>query len=198
MCQGAIALTIILNLSPPEAHAHLVQTGFGAFYDGIMHLLITPSDILVAISLGLLAGLCGLPHSRTLVLILPPAWLAGGVVGSLLPFAGGLSWLTTLTFGLVGILVAAALRMPPWLIAVLGISAGGLHGVVNGASMETGGSDSLGLVGASLAVFIVATLVTAVVTSLHAQWARISVRVAGSWIAAVGLLMLGWLVRRGG
>jgi hypothetical protein len=32
---------------------------------------------------------------------------------------------------------------------------------------------------------------------LHASWARIAVRVAGSWIAASGLLMLGWAVHKG-
>jgi hypothetical protein len=32
---------------------------------------------------------------------------------------------------------------------------------------------------------------------LRASWARIAVRVAGSWIAASGLLMLGWAVRQG-
>ena len=33
---------------------------------------------------------------------------------------------------------------------------------------------------------------TAFVVQLRAHWARIAVRVAGSWIAASGLLMLGW------
>jgi len=33
--------------------------------------------------------------------------------------------------------------------------------------------------------------------TLRALWARVVVRVAGSWIAASGLFMLGWAVRRG-
>jgi len=33
------------------------------------------------------------------------------------------------------------------------------------------------------------------VTTLRAGWTRIAVRVAGSWIAAAGLLMIGWLAR---
>jgi hypothetical protein len=33
------------------------------------------------------------------------------------------------------------------------------------------------------------------VTALPAGWARIVVRVVGRWIAAAGLLMLGWLMR---
>jgi hypothetical protein len=33
------------------------------------------------------------------------------------------------------------------------------------------------------------------VVQLRAHWARIAVRVAGSWIADSGLLMLGWSFR---
>jgi hypothetical protein len=33
------------------------------------------------------------------------------------------------------------------------------------------------------------------VSALPAGWPRIAVRVGGSWIAAAGLLMLGWLAR---
>jgi hypothetical protein len=42
---------------------------------------------------------------------------------------------------------------------------------------------------------IVALLVSAAVVSLRAAWTRIAVRVAGSWVAAVGMLMLGWLAQ---
>ena len=38
-------------------------------------------------------------------------------------------------------------------------------------------------------------LASACVVSLRAGWARIAVRVAGSWVAAIGLLMLGWSLR---
>ena len=31
--------------------------------------------------------------------------------------------------------------------------------------------------------------------ALRAPWARIAVRVAGSWIVAIGLLLLGWSFR---
>jgi len=47
----------------------------------------------------------------------------------------------------------------------------------------------------SLAVFVLVALVAALVVSLRAQWARVTVRVAGSWIKAIGLLMLGWTYR---
>ena len=38
-------------------------------------------------------------------------------------------------------------------------------------------------------------LVSAAVVSLRAGWARIAVRVAGSWVAAVGILMFGWMLQ---
>jgi urease accessory protein len=38
--------------------------------------------------------------------------------------------------------------------------------------------------------------VAGLVVSLRAAWARVAVRVAGSWIAAIGFLMLGWALRR--
>jgi hypothetical protein len=47
----------------------------------------------------------------------------------------------------------------------------------------------------SLAVFVLVALVAALVVSLRAQWVRVTVRVAGSWIKAIGLLMLGWTYR---
>jgi hypothetical protein len=53
----------------------------------------------------------------------------------------------------------------------------------------------LALFGISVALFLVVALIASLVVSLKAQWARITVRVAGSWIAAIGLLMLGWTYR---
>jgi hydrogenase/urease accessory protein HupE len=129
------------------------------------------------------------------LLALPGAWLAGGLAGASLPSAGELPWATTASIALVGLLVALDPRLPDALVVALACVAGGLHGWVNGATMAPGGADGLALAGAVLATFTLVTLLAAVVTSLRAHWARIVVRVAGSWIAAIGLLMLGWLAR---
>ena len=70
-----------------------------------------------------------------------------------------------------------------------------LHGYVNGATMTAGVRAWLALLGTATAVFVAATLLPALVVSLRQQWMRIMVRVAGSWITAIAILMLGWLVR---
>ena len=188
-------VVFILAFCPSPAEAHLVNTGFGTFYDGVVHLFITPSDILVATGFGLLAGLCGAPASRWAIIVLPAAWLAGEMIGSMYTAGISLPWLTTLSFGIVGVLVALNATLPRTVMLILTCTAGLLHGFVNGSTMAAAGTDRLGMLGAALAVFIVITLITALVVSLRAQWSRIVVRVAGSWIAAVGLLMLGWLVK---
>jgi urease accessory protein len=51
------------------------------------------------------------------------------------------------------------------------------------------------LLGLMFAVFVLIALAAAFAVRLRAHWTRIAVRVAGSWIAASGLLMLGWAVR---
>ena len=63
--------------------------------------------------------------------------------------------------------------------------------------MRKAGAGVLGLLGLLAALFVLVALVAAGVVSLHQQWTRLIVRVAGSWMAAMGLLMLGWFLRGG-
>jgi len=184
-----------LALLAAPAEAHLVQTGFGTFYDGIAHLALTPADLLVVIALGLLAGLRGAPASRRVLLAVPAAWLAGGLAGSAAPGAGGVPWGTAISVVLVGALVAADARLPDRIVVGLAAAAGALHGAANGATLAPEGGDALTLLGAAVAAFALVTLLSALVVSLHAPWARIAVRVSGSWVAAIGLLMIGWIAR---
>jgi hypothetical protein len=51
------------------------------------------------------------------------------------------------------------------------------------------------LLGISAVLFVLTPLVSALVVSIRTYWVRIVMRVAGSWIAAIGLLMLGWALR---
>ena len=57
------------------------------------------------------------------------------------------------------------------------------------------GSGWRAALGATPMAFVVATFGAAVVVALRAPWTRVAARVTGSWIAALGLLSLGWLLR---
>lgn len=205
MRRVACALKVGLGvaLMPVTARAHLVETGFGAFYNGLAHVVLTPSDLLLVVGLALLAGQRGAGVARRVLLILPLAWLAGGALAAIGPWAGVspsvstlfTSLLTTLSFGLAGALIAFDLPLRPALIGVLAALLGLLHGVVNGATMVPGIAGALALAGAATAVFCLLSILSAEVSRLSAGWARTGVRVAGSWIAAAGVLSAGWLFR---
>jgi len=92
----------------------------------------------------------------------------------------------------IGVLAALDIRLAPAAVAALALVLGLLHGWQNGVAMAAAGLQATGLVGTSGAVFVVAALVAALVVALRRPWTRIAVRVAGSWIAASGLLLLGW------
>jgi hypothetical protein len=53
----------------------------------------------------------------------------------------------------------------------------------------------LALLGISGAIFALVAIAAAFAVSLRTSWARVAVRVAGSWVAAIGLPMLGWWLR---
>jgi hydrogenase/urease accessory protein HupE len=188
-----LSVFVLLSLAPLSAHAHLVQTGFGTFYDGINHFLITPEDLLVVVGLGLFAGLNGRKPSRSVLIGLPAAWLIGGLVGMHAATDSTLPWITTLSFGIIGGLVAADARIPDFAIIAITGAMGLLHGFVNGATMAPGGADWLAVAGVTTATLMFASVLGAIVVSLKADWQRIVVRVAGSWMVAICLLMFGWL-----
>jgi hydrogenase/urease accessory protein HupE len=129
------------------------------------------------------------------VIALPTAWLLAGLIGRGLLATPDLAWLSVLSFTLLGVLVAADARLSPVVIAALGGVYGALHGLVNGSTLVAMGAGAASLFGIVLTVVLLALLTSATVVPLQAFWARVAVRVAGSWAVAVGMLMLGWLAQ---
>lgn len=181
-----------LLLWPGAAHAHLVTTGLGPVYDGISHLFLTFDDLLPVVAMALLAGLNGPAAGKRALFILPVAWLAGGAAGYLTGVAPMPAGVTSLSFLALGILTAADRRLSPSVVTALAVTIGIAHGWLNGASIAAAGREASGLVGIAGAIFLLVALVSALVVSLRRPWTRIAVRVGGSWIAAIGLLLLGW------
>jgi urease accessory protein len=191
----ALAVAAALVLLPATSHAHLVNTGLGPFYDGVSHFALTPEDMLPALALALLAGQRGSRAGRLALFALPGAWLLGGVAGLALPTVRSETALTTVSFLALGGLVAAEARLRAEGGAGLALVFGLLNGYFNGAAMSQARLGALGLVGIVSTLFVVVALAAALVVALRAPWARIAVRVAGSWIVAIGLLLLGWSFR---
>jgi urease accessory protein len=187
--------TLALLAAGTPAHAHLMNTGFGPFYDGLTHLFVTPEDLLPVTALTLLAGLRGPRFGRTVLFMLPLAWLAASLAGFLFsPPAAAAAATAVLTIAL-GALAAADRPLPLMPVASITVLLGLVNGGLNGVELARAQQDGMAAAGVACALFVLVSLLSGQVTSLRAPWARIAARVAGSWIAAIGLLMLGWSLR---
>lgn len=195
---GAASVALVAAagaLWPSSAEAHLVTTGLGPVYDGISHVLMSPDDLVPIIAMALLAGLNGPLAGRRALFVLTGAWLAGGVAGFYAgdPVVPGTA--AVASFLALGGLTAVDRRLSPRIVTLLAAAVGLLHGWLNGAGIAEAGREVIGLVGIAGVTFVLVALVSAFVVSLRAEWTRVAIRVAGSWVAAIGLLMLGWAYR---
>jgi hydrogenase/urease accessory protein HupE len=189
------SLLALLALCPAPAQAHLNSTGMGPIYDGFLHFLLSPEDIVPVVALALFVGLRGPEYGRRALFVLPACWFTGCLLGTMVSRSVAFP-LAAMSFLVFGGLVAAnaqlSLRTTSLLAALLGL----FHGYLNGAGTRWSASVFVAYLGLVTGVFVLVALVAAFVIRLRPPWARIAVRVAGSWIVASGLLMLGWAARR--
>ncbi len=189
------AFGLSIGLFAPAVDAHLNSTGMGPLYDGLMHFLLSPEDLVPPFGLALLAGLRGPQQSRRVLLVLPCAWLLGGVLGLHAAATVGSPVVAAAWFLLAGGLVAADARLPLPATTMLAALLGLYHGYFNGTGLGSSFTSLITVVGMVSAVFVLIALAEAFAVAMPQQWARVAVRVVGSWIAASGLLLLGWSLR---
>lgn len=191
-------LLAILGCTPSPVFAHLVSTGLGPVYDGIGHFFLSLEDLLPLLALLTLSGLQGPTGGRRAVFWLPPVWLLGAFAGAfLLPALQLPSWLSGALALSVGILLATDPRLSlPSLTGIL-LLVGGMLGFTTGIALASQSGAFLMLLGGGVALSVLCTLMAsaAVKAGAGVPWLRIATRVGGSWVAGVGLLMLGWQLR---
>jgi hydrogenase/urease accessory protein HupE len=189
---GAAGASLALCALPVQAH--LVDTGLGPIYDGIAHFVLTPEDLLPALALAVLAGLRGPEVARRVIVVLPLAWLLAAVLASVLSWSWPAlpTWLPLLG---LGALVTLDRPLPPWLLTAIAALLGSLLGAANGLAMAQAGAGVRGVIGIVAALFVTGTLAAAAAVAWQRGLLRLAWRVAGSWLAASGLLLLGWSLR---
>ena len=180
---------------PLAAEAHLNSTGMGPIYDGLMHFLMSPEDLVPVLALALLSGLRGASYGRRTLFVLPGAWLLGGLAGLAASASNGSAIVSAVWFLLMGGLLALDTKLSLRITTALATLLGLYHGYLNGAGLGLSFTSAAALLGLIFAVFVLIALAAAFVIQLRAAWARIAVRVAGSWIFASGLLLMGWAAR---
>lgn len=194
-----LVAAVLAVLAPGAAQAHLAATGMGPVYDGITHFGLSPEDYLPVIALAFFAGLRGPQAARLLLGVLPLAWLFGGVAAfaGLAPPAAALAAATAVMFLAIGGLLAANLDLPAWACAGPAAVLGLLRGVADLSGVEANLPHVASLAAMAGSVFVVFAIAASITLPLTRMWMIIAARVSGSWLAASGLLLAGWVWRYG-
>lgn len=177
-----------------SAHAHSTVKGVGDLYAGLLHVLTGLEHVLPFVALSLLAGQRGLKaQAEAVLLVFPVALMLGAAAALWAPPLPGLAFFNMASAILLGGLVASAWPLPAAVFYGLVIVFGFSHGFANGEAISGSMKAYLFILGiglAGLAVLAYGTLMVDFLLRRRTGWITIAVRVAGSWIAAIGVLVL--------
>ncbi|MEO8133607.1 MAG: HupE/UreJ family protein [Betaproteobacteria bacterium] len=189
-----IFLVALLAVLAGNAEAHSTVKGVGDLYAGLLHVLTALEHVLPFVALSLLAGQRGLKaQAEGVLLAFPVALMIGASAALWLPPIHGLALFNIASAILLGGLVAAAWTLPIWLFYGLVVIFGFSHGFANGEAITDSIKAYLFILGiglAGVAVLAYGTLMVDFLLKRRIGWITIAVRVAGSWIAAIGVLVL--------
>lgn len=191
-----VVMTAAMLLATANAaEAHIVAARLGDFYMGASHPLTDLQDVVLWTATGVLAGTLGAAKGRWLIPVFPLGLLAGLALGP--HFGAASSQLADATMMLaIGMLLAAAVQVPTFVLCAIAFVVAMMRGAANGA--ELGPETDRLLYAAGLAcVGYAAITLTMALTAIFRQatpdsttsWRAIAVRALGGWIAAIGLMM---------
>ncbi len=189
-----IAPIALLTVVPTAAQAHLVDTRLGDFYGGMLHPLTSFEEILPWLALAILAAFQGAKRARWLFAAFPLGLLAGGALSLVLPNPPFIPAVSLALIAITGLAVAAAINVPLPVLIGLAAVMGLVHGYQNGREMTAATDHVLFISGVTAIGYAIVTMATALAIAFlqgTAGWRPIALRASGSWVAAVGILVLG-------
>ncbi|MCB1725521.1 MAG: HupE/UreJ family protein [Gammaproteobacteria bacterium] len=190
LVRGA-TIGVALALMPGLAAAHVGITGLGGFWNGFLHPLLTPSHVLLLVSMGLLLGTREQHAASRALSVFLAATCAGLFVAGLKGRFVDLVTPLLVAAAVLGILAAWRPRLPDVLTFVIAAVCGLTLGVDSTQETYAGKDLIVALFATGLAVFLAMLYLLAAVEFLHRyRWLSVGVRVLGSWIAASALIVL--------
>ncbi len=183
---------------PTPAEAHTPVKGFGEFANGFLHPFLTPPHVLVFLSLGILLGR-RIPFRIQQPVLVFAAFAVTGLFMSAFRFFTGVPQPVLITLGLcAGGFIVLAIPLPTWLYLAACAAAGLALGSDSGVDPGTTGAAMVKTLFATWVSLIlcVADIAFYVARLPTHKWMQTGVRVAGSWIVAIALLILAFTLRR--
>lgn len=191
-----LLLLLCLVAVPTPAYAHSPIKGLGDFYNGLFHPLTTPSHVLIIVGLGLLAG-----RRHPFDLKAPMAvFIVLSAVALLMATMAGIKAMhpVALLGVALGVGVLLALDKNPDTLPLCALFAAAALTLGLDSAAEDGARMSLAkiLLGNWISL-VVLVYDIAIYVSLggEAKWLKIALRVIGSWIIAISLLVLAFSLR---
>lgn len=184
---AALVACLFASTMPALAHAPLM--GIDGVFGGVIHALLVPEHGLTLVALGLVLGRQKQDARRlgmsTFVAILTCGLVAAALIGEE-TLAADLLLLATSTLGLL----IAATWMPPGLVLCLAAVAGLMFALDSKPDGTSAAESTRMLIGSGLGAAIVLALVAEGTVYLRGHILLIAARVVGSWIAAIGIMVL--------
>jgi urease accessory protein len=196
--RGLIAAAVLLAQASP-AEAHIVALRLGDFYAGALHPLTDLQDIILWGAMGVLGGMLGAARGRWLVLVFPLGLLAGLALAQSFEITLTGSTVDAAMVLVLGLLMATAVRIPTAVLCALAFALAVIRGAANATDLGPETDRLLFAAGLACSGYAVITLVMALAlafrgadTSAPISWRKITLQALGGWIAAIGLMMVGY------
>lgn len=182
-----IGAAVAASLFPAAARAHEAFGDLGPFYGGLLHPLVDPAQGLIVVALAVL--LASQPCSSVRV-----AYAAAVITGALAILVHAASPVPPPGVPLVGLVVAGvgllSLLGPRIPVPALVVLAGALAAFAGVAGDTPDGMRAILLSagGACLGIALLVLLAWGCLDLLQSRLGRVAVAVAGSWVAAIGVM----------
>lgn len=177
------------------AEAHIVSSRLGDFYAGAAHPLTGLQDVVLWTALGVLAGTQPAARARWLVAVFPAGLVAGFLLGLAGGVTGGVAAVDAGCMVALGGLIAMAVRLPTPALAAIAFAVGLVRGAANAGEVGPDTNAALFAAGFAAAGYAAITLLPAAVLTFRrsgAGWRGVALRAGGSWIAAIGIMAVGY------
>ena len=192
---------LVLLARPSGADAHMTIQGINHFASGALHPLMTPAHVIVLLGLGLWMG----QHPPLRIKFPLGVFAAFSAIGLALTTTGWMSGVHPAMLAIValgaGAVVAIGRKLPAVVCATFcaaGAVAIGLDSSAEAGTALVVFSTLLGTWLAQLLVLLNVSHYISLAAEKNKQWLHIAIRVAGSWIVAISLLVLAFAFRKHG
>jgi urease accessory protein len=187
MKAAAALLTVVLAMWAEPALAHPPPLGVRGFWGGVLHPVFVTDHVVGILALGLLIG--RQERWGFVPLAVYAAALAAGLAAMTTGIVPRFANEAVLGIAMVaGLLVALARSLPQVLGAVLAIVLGLAVALDSPPEVVSVSEANLMLVGTGIGAAGFLIVVALATRQAQARWAKVGVRILGSWIAAVAVL----------